>query len=226
MVFGMDVEGLRPGQAALLDERAFGYPVPSLAEVKPGTYHVQAVLHRYETFHRSDGHSVKLPMDRGEGQHWNLAPGNLYSKPLKFTVADGKGTPSAIVLDQTIAPIPPPKDTKYIRHVRIESKLLSKFWGRPMHLGAHILLPEGLAKHPEARYPVAVFHGHFPADFGGFRTEPPDPNLKPDYSERFHLAGYNRIQQEEAYQLYRQRISPKFPRILIVGIQHANPDYY
>ena len=43
--------------------------------MKPGEYYVQAVLHRYETFHRSDGHTVKLPMDRGEGQHWNLAPG-------------------------------------------------------------------------------------------------------------------------------------------------------
>ena len=38
----------------------------------------------------------------------------------------------------------------------------------------------------------------------GFRTEPPDPNLKPNYSERFHLAGYNRIQQEEAYKFYQQ----------------------
>src|SRR6266567_3214798 len=128
MVFGIDVDGLRPGQSALMDERAFGYPVRSLAEVKAGTYHVQAVLHRYETFHRADGHTVKLPMDRGEGQHWNLAPGNLYSKPLKLTIPAGKGAPSAIVLDQQIRPIPAPKDTKYIRHIRIESALLSKFW--------------------------------------------------------------------------------------------------
>ena len=63
--------------AAVVDERAFGYPVHSLADLKPGEYYVQAVLHVYETFHRSDGHTVKLPMDRGEGQHWNLAPGNL-----------------------------------------------------------------------------------------------------------------------------------------------------
>ena len=43
-----------------------------------------------------------------------------------------------------------------------------------------------------------IDHGHFPADFGLAR-DPPDPDLKPDYSERFHLPGYNRIQQEEAY---------------------------
>ena len=42
---------------------------------------MQALLHRYETFHRADGHVVKLPMDRGEGQQWNRAPGNLLSTP-------------------------------------------------------------------------------------------------------------------------------------------------
>ena len=45
---------------------------------------IQAVFHIYETFHRKDGHVVKLPMDRGEGQHWNQAPGNFYSVPVKI----------------------------------------------------------------------------------------------------------------------------------------------
>ncbi len=51
--------------------------------IKAGEYSIQVVFHLYETFKRKDGHVVKLPMDRGEGQHWNLAPGNLYSVPLK-----------------------------------------------------------------------------------------------------------------------------------------------
>jgi hypothetical protein len=225
MLFGVDVEGLAPDQPATIDERAVGYPVRSLSLLKPGDYTVQVVLHRYETFHRSDGFTVKLPMDRGEGQHWNLAPGNLYSKPQKISVRGGAEAPIRILLDQRIPPIPEPKDTKYIRHIRIQSALLTKFWGRPMFLGAQILVPEGFDQHPEAHYPLAVFHGHFPEDFDGFRTEPPDPNLKPDYSERFHLAGYNRIQQEEAYKFYQQWIAPNFPRFLIIQIQHANPYY-
>jgi hypothetical protein len=224
MVFGMDVEGMQPGQSVAVDAAAFGYPVRSLAEVKPGEYYVQALLHRYETFHRSDGHTVKLPMDRGEGQQWNRAPGNLYSKPVKLKVGSG-GETARITMDQEIPPIPAPKDTKYIRHIRIQSQLLTKFWGRPMYLGANILVPEGFEQHTEAHYPLAVFHGHFPADFGGFRTEPPDPNLKPDHNERFHMDGYNRIQQEEAYKFYQQWVSPGFPRFLIVEIQHANPYY-
>ena len=223
MVFGIDVDGLAPDKIAVVDEKAFGYPIRSLRDAKPGEYYVQAVLHRYETFHRSDGHTLKLPMDRGEGQHWNIAPGNLYSKSQKITL--GPNTSLSIVMDQEIPPIPPPADTKYIRHVKIQSDLLTKFWGRPMYLGANILVPEGFDLHTDAHYPMAVNQGHFPADFDGFRTEPPDPNLKPDYSERFHIAGYNRIQQEEAYKFYKQWTAAGFPRILIVEIQHANPYY-
>ncbi|MBE0711025.1 MAG: hypothetical protein IH583_01485, partial [Candidatus Aminicenantes bacterium] len=83
LVFGVDVEGLAPGTETIFDASAFGYPVRSLAELPAGEYYVQALLHRYETFRRSDGHVVKLPMDRGEGQRWNAAPGNLYSAPRK-----------------------------------------------------------------------------------------------------------------------------------------------
>ena len=115
MMFGMDVDGMQPGQTVTVDDSANGYPIRSLRDVPPGDYYVQAVLHRYETFHRSDGHTVKLPMDRGEGQHWNIAPGNLYSTPRKITLGPSSA-PVSIVVDQEIPPIPPPQDTKYIRH--------------------------------------------------------------------------------------------------------------
>ncbi len=222
LIFGVDVENWKPGTAQTVDAKAQGWPV-SLAEVKPGEYFIQALLHNYETFRRADGHTVKLPMDRGEGQQWNRAPGNLFSKPVKMTVT-AKGR-LKLELTEEIPPIAEPKDSKYIKHLKIESRLLTKFWGRPMHLGAHVLLPEGFDQHPEARYPVVIFHGHFPADFEGFRTEPPDPNLKADYSERFKLEGYNRIQQQEAHDFYKKWTGPNFPRMIIVQIQHANPYY-
>jgi len=222
-VFGIDVDAWKAGETRVVDRNAFGYPRRSLADIPPGEYTVQALLHRYETFKRADGHTVKLPMDRGEGQQWNSAPGNLYSTPKRIRV-DGQ-TPIAITLDQVIPPIEPPKDTKYIKHIRIQSERLTKFWGRPMYLGAHVLLPEGFDSHPEARYPLIINHGHFPVDFDGFREEPPDPNLKPDYSERFKISGYNRIVQEQAYQFYKDWTGPNFPRFLIIEIQHANPYY-
>jgi Putative esterase len=224
LVFGLTVDGLRPGQPAVVDSAAWGYPIRSLKDVPPGEYTVQAVLNKYETFHRSDGHTVKLHMDQGEGQHWNISPGNLYSKPTKITIKPG-GAPIAVQLTQVIPPIPTPADTKYVRHIKIQSDVLTKFWGRPMFLSAVVLVPEGFDEHPSARFPLIIFHDHFVADFDDFRTTPPDPNLKPDYSERFHLAGYNRIQQQEAYKFYQQWTAPDFPRVLIIKIQHANPFY-
>ena len=224
-VFGVNVDGLRPGTEAIIEATTFGYPIKNLSELKPGDYWVQALLHRYETFKRSDGHTVKLPMDRGEGQQWNRAPGNLYSTPQKISIAANDDRTIKVVLDKVIPPIDSPKDTRYIKHIKMESKLLSKFWGRPMHLGANVLLPEGFDTHPNARYPLVIFHGHFPATFGGFRETPPDPNLKPEYSERFKLEGYNRIIQEEAHKFYKEWTGPNFPRMIIIEIQHANPYY-
>ena len=178
MIFGFDVDNLKPGQSATIDDSAFGYPVRYLHDVKPGEYYVQVVLNRYETFHRADGHTVKLHMDQGEGQHWNISPTNLYSKPVKIMIgpsANATAQPIAVSLDQEIPAIPAPKDTKYIRHMRIQSPLLTKFWGRPMFLSANILVPEGFDEHPNAHFPLAIFEDHFNHDFEGFRTEPPDP---------------------------------------------------
>lgn len=222
-VFGVDVNAWKAGETRVIDESAFGYPRQTMAQVPPGEYWVQALLHRYETFHRGDGHTVKLPMDRGEGQQWNSAPGNLYGTPVKIQV--GGGTAVQITLDKLIPPIEPPQDTRYIKHIKIQSERLTKFWGRPMYLGAHVLLPEGFDSHKDVHYPLVIFHGHFPADFEGFRETPADPNLKPEYSERFHLEGYNRIVQEQAYQFYKDWTGPGFPRFIIVEIQHANPYY-
>jgi len=130
-----------------------------------------------------------------------------------------------ITLDKVIPVIPAPPTTKYIRHERIRSEKLSTFWGRDMYIGAHVLVPEGFDTHPEARYPLMIDHGHFPYTFGGFREEPPDPNLKPDFSTRFNMSGYNRYQQQAAYDFYKEWTGPGFPRVLVIQIQHPTPFY-
>ena len=224
-LFGLNVEALMPGANAVVDDHAFGWPAARLSALPSGDYFVQAVLNRYETFHLADGRTLKLPPDRGEGQQWASKPGNLYSTPLKVHVDASHPGKIALILDQVIPPIPPKTDSEFIRHIRIRSELLSRFWGRDVFLGAHILVPKGFDAHPQARYPLMMFHGHYPDDISGFRTTPPDPDLKPDYSERFHLAGYNRIQQQEAYAFYQKWISADFPRFLVVEIEHANPYY-
>ena len=178
-VFGQNVTGWVPGSRQLVDPYADGYPLSAWSELEAGTYTVQAFLNRYETFELATGHTVSLPPDRGEGQQWNRKPGNRYSTPQTLRLNPTEPGTLELVLDQEIPPIVPPEDTEYIRHITIQSDLLTEFWGRPMMLGAHVLLPHGFDEHPEARYPLMIFHGHFPNDFGGFRAElHPTPDVE------------------------------------------------
>lgn len=225
IILGKNVDQWAIGSTQSIAQEAYGFPKERLSDIPAGDYYVQVLLHKYETFHLKNGKVVKLPMDRGEGQHWNLAPGNIYSKPIKIHF-DPKNTEVVqLTIDQIIPPIIEPTDSKYIKHIKIQSKLLTEFWGRPMYLGAHILLPEGFDTHPNVKYPLAIYHGHFPSDISGFRTTPPNPNLIPDTSARFNITGYNKIQEEEAYQFYKQWTGPSFPRVLAIEIQHATPYY-
>jgi hypothetical protein len=215
-IFGADVDALAPGHASVIDESSQGYPRDSLRDVPDGEYYVQALINVYETFHRSDGHTVKLHMDQGEGQHWNRSPGNLYSEPRKMRVSGSNVI--KIDLNKIIPPITPPKDTKYVKHFRVESKLLSKFWGRPMYIGGVVLLPEGFDEHSDARYPVMYYQGHFTPSFATpveFRETPPTPELK----------NYDRTVAEYSYKFYQDWTAGRLPRMLIVSIQHANPYY-
>ena len=226
LVFGIDVEGWKPGTSQLVDVQAIGYPLERLKDVPAGDYYVQVLMHKYETFHLKTGQTVKLPMDRGEGQHWNVAPGNIYSVPVKIHFDPAATNEVSLIITQIIPPIKPPEDTKYIKHIRIQSKLLTEFWGRPMFLSANILLPAGFDEHKDVKYPLAVFEDHFNPDLAGFSTVKPDTAaMKPDTNARFRITGYNKIVAQEAYDFYKQWTGPGFPRVLVVELNHANPYY-
>jgi hypothetical protein len=212
-IFGMDVNGWKPGDVSRMDADVAGSPLAHLRDLPAGTYNVQAVLNVYETFHRADGQVVKLHMDHGEGQQWNRSPGNLYSKPQR--VEFGPDSNVAISLTEVIRAIAPPADTKYVRHVSIESKLLTKFWGRPMRLGAIVLVPDGFDDHPQQHYPVAFMQGHFSGDFFRFRETPPAAEMK----------GGEKRSAEAGYQFFQDWTSGRLPRMLIVVTQHATPFY-
>jgi hypothetical protein len=214
-IFGVDVDGLRPGADVIVDEKIVGWPVRSLKELPPGDYFVQALINRYETFHRADGHTIKMPMDQGEGQHWDSKPGNFYSKPVKMHLDAASGGEIRISMDQEIPPIAPPTDTAQVKYLRVQNDRLTKFWGRPMFLGAIVFLPQGWDSHPSARYPVLVHHGHFPKDAAsdGWRETPPDPTA----------TGTARDNQAAAYQFFKDWNGPRFPRMIHVLVQHPTP---
>lgn len=224
-VFGVDVAGLAPGGQASIGPATAGFPARVLADVPKGQYHVQAVLHRYEIYRLANGKTVKLPAPRGGGQNWRKEPGNLFSTPRLVDFDPARTTRIAVTLDKVIPPVEEPRDTEFIRHFKFRSAKLSKFWGRDIFLRGHVLVPKDFDKHPEARYPLMVFHGHFPDTFGGFRTTPPDPNLACKPSERFGLPCYNRTEEQEAYDLYKTWTSADFPRFLAIEIDHSNPYY-
>jgi hypothetical protein len=225
LIFGLNVSDWEAGTSVLVDNKAIGFPLADLSEVPPGKYYVQALLNRYKDFNLSNGKTVSLPPDQGEGQQWQHKPGNLYSEPVEIEIIAGQSDPIVVMMDQVIAPIEAPADTKYIKHIRMRSELLSDFWGEDMFVGAHVLLPEGFDENPDARYPLMINQGHFPADFDGFRSEPPDPNLEPVYSARFDVDGYNLIAQQEAHDFYKQWTSDDFPRFIVIEIQHPTPYY-
>ena len=216
-IFGVDVGALAPGQDAIIADDAPGYPTATFRDLPAGDYWVQAVLNKYTTFHRADGHTVKLPMDEGEGQHWNSKPGNFYSVPEKihFDPDSSNAGPIQLHLTKIVPPIEPPKDTAWVKHIKIKSEVLSKFWGRPMYLGAIVVIPEGWSSHPNAHYPLLVNHGHFPEDFHGFRTTPPTSDL----------TGFALQRAQTQYQFYQDWTTGKLPRMLLLLIQHANPYY-
>ncbi len=234
--FGVDVDSWAPGAEAVVAGDAHGYPHAWLASVPPGEYWVQAVLHRYETFRRGDGSVVKLAPDRGEGQQWNEAPGNLVSTPKRVRVDAQNGWTVALQLDHALPPLPEEADTPYLKHVRYRSEKLSGFWGRDTFLSALVLLPEGWDSHPAAHYPLVIYQSHFSADLQGYRGQPPDPQLPPvdlagleshcpNGHEDCERYGYKRMVQEYGWRFHQAWTGPAFPRVLLVQLQHANPYY-
>ncbi len=217
-IFGADVISAK---TVVIDGGALGYPRDNFSQIPAGDYQVQAVLNIYETFHRADGRTLKLPMDQGEGQHWNRKPGNLYSEPQKIHFDPASSSSVRIELTKTIAAIEPPANTKFVKHVRIQSKLLSAFWGRPMFVGAIVLLPDGFEEHPDAHYPALYLQGHFQQTFTAFRETPQKPGENGGRGGRGGRGGG----VDYPYKLYQDWTSGRLPRMLIVITQDANPFY-
>ena len=213
-VFGVDVEAWKPGEPRTVDATAFGYPIRSLAAPSqghvpgPGAGQSLRDVHARRRRHReAAARQRRGPAVGAQTRQPLLAPRRLTVDPssAKHVIR--------LALDQEVPPVDDfaKQETKYVKYVRVRSERLSTFWGRDMFLAAWVLLPWGFDDHPDARYPLVIDHGHFPSSLAGWRETPPDPDLKPDFSERFQLAGYNRIQQELAHQFYKDWTGPGFP---------------
>ncbi|PYT73740.1 MAG: hypothetical protein DMG42_11830, partial [Acidobacteria bacterium] len=218
-LFGVDVNKLAADETAVIDESTFGAPVHSLRDIPAGDYFVQAILNIYTEFHRADGHRVWLHMDQWEGQHFNRSPGNLYSEVQKVHLDPAAGYKIKLSLTRAIPPIEVPPDTPWVKHIKIQSEMLTRFWGHPMYIGAIVLLPKGYDEHPNARYPAIYEQNHFSLQPPfGFSTE--DRSIPPEL--RTTLTNLNR---ETGYEFYQAWNSENFPRMIAVTFQHPTQYY-
>ncbi|MGE3191469.1 MAG: hypothetical protein AB7N90_17420, partial [Vicinamibacterales bacterium] len=134
--WGRDVDQLAPGAPVVLDDQtAYGAPVASMADLPAGDYFVQAFVNVYSEFRRADGHVVWMHDDQWEGQHWNRSPGNMYSAVQKVHIDPAAGGTIRLVADKVIPPVVVPPDTEWVQRIKIQSDILTKFWGRPIYLG-------------------------------------------------------------------------------------------
>jgi len=205
--FAADIDQLPAGGVAVIDPGSPGFPAHSLNEVPAGNYYAQAILNVYTQFHRADGHVIWAHMDQWEGQNFTHSPGNLMSEVREVHLDPAKGYDVKLKLDRTIPPVRVPPDTEWVKHVKIQSQLLTKFWGHPIYLGATVLLPKGYAEHLDERYPTIYIQGHFGlgAPFG------------------FSEPGEGGTRDERRAPLYPQWTSDNFPRMVAVTFQHPTP---
>ena len=194
--FGRDVEGLAPEKVVSIGAGDLGTPLDSIAEIPAGEYFVQAMVVVYSEFRRADGHVVWMHDDQWEGQRWNRSPGNLYSSVAKVHVDPSAGSVIKLVADKVLPPIEVPPDTRYVKRIKFLSPTLTRFWGRPIYLGAVVLLPRDYDRETMS-YPVNYVQGHF-------STAPP--------------YGF-----DEANEFSKAWLSDGFPRMLAVTFQHPTP---
>jgi Putative esterase len=216
-VFGVDLDQLAAGQPAVVGDSASGYPV-SLSALPPGDYYAQAMVNVYEQVHRSDGHTIWVHLNDGTVEFFNTAVGNLYSDVQRVHVG---GDPIQLTITHVIPAKPRPADTEWIKHVRVQSDMLTKFWGHPVYIKATLVLPKGYAQHPNTYYPSVYALGHAPVPFG----------FSPDSSERHH--GPTEIRRgatidktsglESGYDFYQSWVSDDFPRVIAITLEQETP---
>lgn len=144
---------VKPGEAMVVDEKSVGFP-GKLSDLKPGEYLVQAVVDR-----NLGGRAI------------GSSPGNLYSEPVRVLLDPREEKTVSIVCDKVVEERKF-RESENVKEVRLESKLLSKFYGRKTTLNATVSLPEEWAKEPERKFPVLYeVPGFGGRHFGAGRTK-------------------------------------------------------
>jgi len=138
-----DVRNFGAGSIAVIDNSSISYPIADLAHLPAGEYYVQALLDT-----NIDLRSLN-------------ATGNLYSSVQKVTLDPASGGTVKLILDKAVPPEALPADTDYVKFLKIQSPLLSKFYGRPIYVRAAVLLPRTYLTDNAAKFPLIVNIGGY-----------------------------------------------------------------
>ena len=143
-ILGRDVANLAPGArgGARRPTRPSSRST-SLSQLRPGTYAVQALLH------------TNLDLNLAN------APGDLYSPVTTVRLDPAAGGTIDLELSRAVPEETLPADQDLVKYVKIHSRLLSDFHGRPIDLRAGVILPRDFDRQPERRYPVRVHIGGY-----------------------------------------------------------------
>jgi hypothetical protein len=219
--FGVDVAALKPGENAVIDTSTLGFPFASLSTLPAGDYYVQALLNVYTQVHRKDSHTIWVHMDQWEGQQWNRSAGNLVSDIQSVHIDTAAGFDIKLSLTKKLPHADPPPDTDWVKRVKIQSKMLSEFWGHPIYVGATLLLPKDYDMNPGTKYPAIYIQGHFGlgAPFG-FSAQAGPPETEAQRQARLSRNG-----REFGSEFYQSWNSDDFPRLIAITFQHPTPYY-
>lgn len=194
--YGHDMENVKPGTPVVIDGNDLGHQVDSIDEIPVGDYYVQAMVSVYSEFKRADGHTVWMHDDQWEGQNWKTSPGNMHSAAQKVHLDAKAGYTVRLTMATVNPPVVIPPDDEWVKRIKFQSPSLTKFWGRPIYLGATVLLPRDYAT-STISYPVNYQQGHF-------SIAPP-------------------LRFAPTSDVGKQWMAADYPRVIVVTFQTPNP---
>lgn len=140
ITLGRDVTDLA-GTAVTIDKTSAIFPISSMDAMAPGDYFVQAVLRT-----NRDLNSPNAPNDR-------------FSDVRAVHIDTRKGGVIGLQLTNTVPSEQMPPEDQYVKYVKIQSAVLTRFYGRPIYLRAGVILPRDDGH--EAAFPLRIHIGGY-----------------------------------------------------------------
>jgi hypothetical protein len=157
-ILGTDADAFAADTVITLDNSSLTFPEGAFAKLPAGEYSVQAVF--------ATNRDINLPN----------APGNRHCDPVTVKLDPAAGTVVDLTLNKVYAERAT-RDTKTVKFLKLPSKLLSDFHGRPMEYRVGVVLPPNFDNEPDKKYALIVDIGGFGTRYTSAARMRPDPRF-------------------------------------------------